>query len=111
MDGSQRIAVIGAGSWGTALAQLLAEKGYGVDLWVYEPELCETIRRTRENDYYLKGFRLSDNIAPSTDLAGTVRDHSMLVMVVPSHVYRSVASLMVPHLKKGCILVSATMGI
>jgi glycerol-3-phosphate dehydrogenase (NAD(P)+) len=111
VDGSQRIAVIGAGSWGTALAQLLAEKGYGVDLWVYEPELCETIRRTRENDYYLKGFRLSDNIAPSTDLAGTVRDHSMLVMVVPSHVYRSVASLMVPHLKKGCILVSATKGI
>ncbi|HOV86271.1 MAG TPA: NAD(P)H-dependent glycerol-3-phosphate dehydrogenase [Syntrophobacteraceae bacterium] len=103
--------VIGAGSWGTTLAQLLADKGYPVDLWVYEEDLCDIIRSTRENRYYLPGFLLHDNVSVHHDLGNVVKDHSLLVMVVPSHVYRRVAADMVPHLAPGTVVVSAAKGI
>lgn len=106
-----RIGVVGAGSWGTTLAQLVADKGYPVDLWVYEQELCRTIRETRENPVYLPGTRLHDNISVHNDLESVVVDHGLILMVVPSHVYRSVAVRMVPMLKPGVMLVSATKGI
>ncbi|MGA7877280.1 MAG: NAD(P)H-dependent glycerol-3-phosphate dehydrogenase [Desulfoferrobacter sp.] len=105
------IGVIGAGSWGTTLAQILAEKGYRVDLWVYEADLCAIMAETRENTIYLPGFQLHENLVPHNDLESVVADHSLLVMVVPSHVYRNVASQMLPFLKKGSIIVSATKGI
>ncbi len=111
MEGADSIGVIGAGSWGTTLAQLLAEKGHAVDLWVFEAELCETIRSTRENTYYLPGFKLHGRISPHNDLARVVTGHDLLVMVVPSHVYRNVAQQMLPHLKPRAAIVSATKGI
>jgi glycerol-3-phosphate dehydrogenase (NAD(P)+) len=60
------IGVIGAGAWGTALANLLAGKGFDVALWAFESEVCEDILKTRENKLFLPGFRLSENIKPST---------------------------------------------
>lgn len=105
------IGVIGAGSWGTTLAQILAEKGYQVDLWVYEEDLCRVMTETRENTFYLPGFQLHQNLSSHNDLKSVVADHSLLVMVVPSHVYRSVASQMLPFLKEGSTIVSATKGI
>jgi len=111
MDWSGSIGVIGAGSWGTTLAQLLAEKGHAVDLWVFEEDLCEMIRKTRENTFYLPGFKLHENIAPHEDLERVVSKHDLLVMVVPSHVYRHVAGRMLPHLAPGARIVSATKGI
>ena len=54
--GSKSISVIGAGSWGTALSILLAKKGYKVDLWVYEENLCEQIRKKKEITPFKKGF-------------------------------------------------------
>ena len=105
------IGVVGAGSWGTALARLLAGKGFPVDLWVYEEELCRTIRETRENTIYLPGFALHENITPREDLARVVRDHEFIVMVVPSHVYRDVAGQMIPMLAPGAAIVNATKGI
>ena len=68
------IAVVGAGSWGTTLAQLIADKGAEVDLWVYEPELCQTIRETRQNDVYLPGVTLSGNITAHNDLERVVKN-------------------------------------
>ena len=53
----KEIGVIGAGSWGTAIANLLAEKGYHVSLWVFEPDLCEILKRERENSFYLPKFK------------------------------------------------------
>ncbi|MCX7823871.1 MAG: NAD(P)H-dependent glycerol-3-phosphate dehydrogenase [Syntrophobacterales bacterium] len=105
------IGVVGAGSWGTSIAQLLAEKGYRVRLWVYEPELCEIIREKRENTYYLPGYRLNSNIESYTDIEQVVRGRQLIVMVVPSHVYRSVALRMIPFMEDSVIVVSATKGI
>lgn len=111
MNDIGRIGVVGAGSWGTTLAQLVADKGYPVDLWVYEQELCRTIQETRENPVYLPGTRLHDNISAHNDLKSVVEGHRLVLMVVPSHVYRSVAVQMVPMLKPGAMVVSATKGI
>lgn len=111
MSTNRRIGVVGAGSWGTTLAQLLAGKGYPVDLWIYEKDLCRTIRETRENTLYLPGFALNENITPHEDLEGVVKDHDFIVMVVPSHVYRTVANRMIPLLSPGASVVNATKGI
>ncbi len=105
------IAVVGAGSWGTTLAQLLAGKGFKVDLWVYEKELFEQIRDTRENRVYLPGYVLNENISVHNRLEDVVKGHDMVVMVVPSHVYRQVAVQMLPCLNPTGIVVNATKGI
>jgi glycerol-3-phosphate dehydrogenase (NAD(P)+) len=111
MEAVGRIGVVGAGSWGTTLAQLLAAKGYEVDLWVYEEDLCRTIRETRENTYYLPGFLLHENIVAHHELRQVVDGHDLVVMVVPSHVYRQTARQMLPFLKRHAVIVSATKGI
>ena len=111
MELSGPVGVIGAGSWGTALAQVLAEKGHKVDLWVFEEDLCDIIEKTRENTIYLPGYSLHENIRPCNDLGEVVKGHRMLVMVVPSHVYRQTAAGMLPFLEPGTVLVSATKGI
>lgn len=111
MKHSGPIGVVGAGSWGTTLAQLLASEGCHVDLWVFEQDLCETIGKTRENTIYLPGFRLHENIFPHHDLKDVVKEHDFLLMVVPSHVYRQVAQQMLAFLQPGTIIVSATKGI
>lgn len=111
MENLGSIGVVGAGSWGTTLGQLLAKKGYLVNLWVFEQDLCNTILETRENSYYLPGFPLHENIVPSNDLQHVVESSRLLLMVVPSHVYRETAMKMVPHLREDTIIVSATKGI
>ena len=63
-----KIGVIGAGAWGTALANLLADKGCQVDLWAFEEEVCADIVEARENKVFLPGIRLSENLRPSNDL-------------------------------------------
>ncbi len=111
MDRYNPIGVIGAGSWGTTLAQLLADKGYTVRLWVYEKELVDIIERTRENSYYLPGFRLNERVEACHDLRRVVEDRPLILMVVPSHVYRNVAVQMLAYLDGGTIVVTATKGI
>jgi glycerol-3-phosphate dehydrogenase (NAD(P)+) len=64
-----KIGVVGAGSWGTALANLLADKGYVVSLWVFEPEVEQQILNERENKVFLPGVKLSERLMPSGDLA------------------------------------------
>jgi glycerol-3-phosphate dehydrogenase (NAD(P)+) len=105
------VGVIGAGSWGTTLANLLAANGLETNLWVFEEDLCETIRKTRENSIYLPGFRLHDNLHAHSTLEKVVQDCRLLVMVVPSHVYRGVVMKMIPHMREDAIVVSATKGI
>lgn len=107
----KRIGVIGAGSWGTALANLLATKGYLIDWWVFEEDLCRQLAQYRENDVFLPGITLSENLRPTNDLAAVVQNKDLIVIVVPSHVVRELATRMAPHLAPHAILVSASKGI
>jgi glycerol-3-phosphate dehydrogenase (NAD(P)+) len=108
---SARIGVVGAGSWGTALASLLGMKGYPVELWVYEKEVKDSIADVHENKLFLPGIPLSENITPSNDIAGVVSDKDLVLVVVPSHVMRETALLFAPYLSDQTILVSASKGI
>ena len=70
----KNLAIIGAGSWGTALGIVLAPRFAQVKLWVYEPDLAGRIRETRINDIYLPGFELPPSIQPTTDLEAALQD-------------------------------------
>ncbi len=106
-----RIGVVGGGSWGTALAKLLADKGFVLDLWVFEPEVREQIETTRENSVFLPGIILPDNIVPSNDLETVVRDKDLVLSVVPSHCTRDVAARMKPFIHPDTLVVTASKGI
>lgn len=105
------LAVIGAGSWGTALAQMLAEKGFPVRLWVFEAELCEVLRRDRVNRTFLPGVHLSSKISFTQEFSVALPEVGVAVVAVPSHVFREVARRVKPHLSGAAVLVSATKGI
>ena len=106
-----RIGVVGAGSWGTALAKHLAEKGFAIDLWAFEQEVKEQIEQTRENKYFLQGFTLPENIHPSNDLERVVSEKDLILVVVPSHCMREVAQNMKRFVSSQSIVVSASKGI
>ena len=106
-----KIGVIGAGSWGTTLANVLAKKGYDVTLWVYEQDLAARLPETRINDLYLDGISLSANLSYTNDLAEAVQGSQALVLVSPSQVMRPVLEQLKPHLADDCLLVSAAKGI
>ena len=108
---AQTIAVIGAGSWGTALTKLLSEKGHTVHLWAHGTEHAPAINRDRENKKYLPGFLLNDKVTASAELQEVVSGKKHILMVVPSHVFRTVFQQLVPFLEGQCIIVSATKGI
>lgn len=108
---SEKIAVIGAGSWGTTLAMLLADKGYHVKLWVYESDLAGEMQKSRENKIYLPGHRLSDNIIVTSIIKDAVKDAGVLVFVVPSHVARGVIKGLAGFLSDNILIVSAAKGI
>jgi glycerol-3-phosphate dehydrogenase (NAD(P)+) len=106
-----KIAVVGAGSWGTAIADLLACKGYPVDLWVFEKEVRDHIEKFHENKLFLPDHTLAPNLSSSNDLAGVVSAKDLIVIVVPSHVMRAVTQKMAGHLSAGTIITSASKGI
>jgi glycerol-3-phosphate dehydrogenase (NAD(P)+) len=108
---TKRIGVVGAGSWGTALAKLLADNGFDLDFWVFEPEVKEQIETLRENQVFLPGFHLPESIRPSNDLETVVKNKDLVLVVVPSHFMRSVAIQMRPFIKKDAVVVSASKGI
>ena len=111
MSQGMKIGVIGAGAWGTALSNLLADKGFQVDLWAFEEEVCEQVLQSRENKVFLPGIRLSPNIKPSNELDDVATGKDMLLLVVPSHVFRSVAIKLVHHPTERTLIASATKGI
>ncbi len=106
-----KIGVVGAGSWGTALADLLGLKGFKLDLWVFEDEVKEQIEAYRENKVFLPGFTLSSNISPSNDISEVVSKKDLVLIVVPSHVMRETAQKVRGHISPGTIVVSASKGI
>jgi glycerol-3-phosphate dehydrogenase (NAD(P)+) len=106
-----RLGVVGAGSWGTALANLLATKGYGVDHWVFEKDICAQMATERENRPFLPGVRLHSNLHPSNDLERVVADKDLVLLVVPSHVMRPVTARMAELVGLETLVVCASKGI
>jgi glycerol-3-phosphate dehydrogenase (NAD(P)+) len=106
-----KVGVVGAGNWGTAIADLLGTKGFAVDLWAFEKEVSDSILKNRTNSLYLKGFILSDNIRPSNDLESVVADKDILVTAVPSHLLRGIAQRISHRISSRTVIVSASKGI
>lgn len=106
-----RIAVIGAGSWGTALGNLLADKGLDVDLWVREEEVFRQIRGDRINGVFLPGIRLSDRLRPVQTYEEALSGKDVVVLAIPSHVFREVLVGIKPFLPPHISMVAATKGI
>jgi glycerol-3-phosphate dehydrogenase (NAD(P)+) len=106
-----QIGVVGGGSWGTALANLLASKGYAINLWVFEKEVKDQILETGENKVFLPDVKLSANLHPTNDIAEAVLGKNMVVVVVPSHLMREITSTMANAVSKEAIIVTASKGI
>ena len=111
MQDKLRTGVVGAGAWGSALADQLAKKGHDVTLWCFEPDVAESIRGTRVNEIYLPGHALHETIVPTNDIVSAVSDKDMVVVAVPSHHVRRIAGEISPHLGRNTWLVSASKGI
>ena len=108
---AEKIAVIGAGSWGTALTKPIGDLGQTVSLWAHRKEHVEELKATRQNKTYLPGFTLADTVTPVSDLREAVAGHAIVIMVVPSHVFREVFTGLEPYLEKEAYVVSASKGI
>jgi glycerol-3-phosphate dehydrogenase (NAD(P)+) len=107
----KRIAVIGAGAWGTALAKHLSEKGLLITLWAYEREVLDSIAAKRENQLYLPGVTLPASLKVTNLLAEALEECDGLLFVVPSHVARHVLQQLGPLLSRPLPIVSATKGV
>jgi len=106
-----KIAVIGGGSWGTALAQLLAKNGHKISLWVYEKDLAVSINEKHENTQYLPGIRLPESLQADSNIEAVLSGSKWVLFVVPSHVARTVLTSMRPFLTDDMPIISATKGI
>lgn len=105
------IAVLGAGSWGTALAWLLAGKGLPVRLWGRDPEQADAIQRTRENARYLPGLALPPSLRATADLPAAVEGAWMIVAAVPTGAIRETLRAALPHLEAAAAVAIAAKGL
>jgi glycerol-3-phosphate dehydrogenase (NAD(P)+) len=107
-----RIAIIGSGAWGTAIALSLARRGdHQLVLWTHAPDVCTTIREQGENTRFLPGFPIPESLHVTADLAEALTDAEIAVSVMPSHYVRPTYAEMIPWLRTSQLLVSATKGI
>jgi glycerol-3-phosphate dehydrogenase (NAD(P)+) len=107
-----RIAIVGSGSWGTALALSLARRGgHSIALWSHSAAVGESIRKQRENVSYLPGFPIPPQVDPVTDLTSAIGNAEIVISAVPSQHVRDIYRSMAPFLQPRQLLVSATKGI
>ena len=106
-----KLAIIGGGGWGTALACVLAQRFHTVSLWMHETDLAATVERTRVNQIFLAGITIPGNLRVTSSLETALHGADIVVSVMPSHVVRVVYTQLLPHLRPGTPLVSATKGL
>lgn len=107
----KKIGVIGAGSWGTALAWLLANNGHEVTLWSIMEDEVKMLNETREHTFKLPGVKLQDSILITTDLETAMKDKDVLVLAVPSPFTRSTSHMMQSFAADGQLIVNVAKGV
>ena len=105
------IGVLGAGSWGTAIALLLARNGHSTVLWAHNPAHIYEIKQTRCNNRYLPGITLPENLRFDADLATAIRNVDIIVIAVPSHAFLATLEYIKPHLGTNTHIAWATKGL
>src|SRR5215213_8417926 len=107
----KQIAIIGAGSWGTALAVVAARAGHSVQLWSRNSAVVTSINDKRVNSHYLSSTSIPDEVAATGDIKTALDEASMVVLAVPSHAARDTLTAMSSQLHEGAIVVSVAKGI
>ncbi|HYD16856.1 MAG TPA: NAD(P)H-dependent glycerol-3-phosphate dehydrogenase [Patescibacteria group bacterium] len=111
MSGIQNIAVIGGGSWGTALAHILSQAGRDVTLYARDAGLADKINNTHENPVYLAGAKLHDRLRATASLETALQKAQLCLLVTPTQYLRETLKKLQPHLPAGIPLVNASKGI
>ncbi len=106
-----KIAVIGAGGWGTALAAVLGEKGYTVVLWARSPQTAAQLAADRRNPRYLPDAVLPETVTCTADLSAAARGAAIVIIATPSHAVRTTAAALANELAAGAVVVSAAKGL
>ena len=110
-DKGSRVAVLGGGSFGTAIANIVADNGHPVCLWLRSEERAAEINTHHVNDAYLPGIALNPALRASTDLADAVARAEIVFMAVPSKSCREVSRNLAGLISPDCILISTTKGV
>lgn len=106
-----KVAVLGGGSFGTAIANIVADNGHEVTLWMRDDENAALINSKHSNERYLPGVNLNPSLKASTDLANTVKAADIVYIAIPSAAYRAVVRQCQSHVKAGQIWISTTKGV
>ncbi|MCY8912219.1 NAD(P)H-dependent glycerol-3-phosphate dehydrogenase [Bacillus atrophaeus] len=107
----KKVTMLGAGSWGTALALVLADNGHQVCMWGHRPELISQINERHENKDYLPDVKLPEEITGTTDLQESLKDADFIIVAVPTKAIREVLSQAVPYITKKAVFVHVSKGI
>ena len=107
----EKVCVLGAGSWGTALAILLSNNGHEVTLWSIDEKEVAMLREEREQKDKLPGVKVPDNITVTGDVQAAIKDKKIIVFAVPSPYVRSTAKLVAAFIEKEQIIVDVAKGI
>jgi glycerol-3-phosphate dehydrogenase (NAD(P)+) len=107
----KRIAIVGAGSWGTALAVVAARAGHSVQLWSRSPEVVHSINERRVNSRYLTSTQIPKGVSATADLGAALAEVSLVVLAAPSHAARELLTAMSPLLDQTAIIVGVSKGI
>jgi len=107
----RKIGILGAGSWATAIAVLLAHKGFSVRMWSILPDQVDEIKQTRENSSFLPGVTIPPGVEVLVDMERTLEDVDVVIYGVPSHAFRQVFRQSMPYLPGSAVLVNVAKGI
>ena len=108
---ARSVAVLGGGSFGTVIANIIAQNGYRVNFWMRSEVLVEEVNRTHENTQYLPGYVVHENVRAFHDMQAAVQDSEVIFVAVPSAYFRAVVKDMLQWAPEDAILVSTTKGI
>ncbi len=107
----ERVVILGAGSWGTALGMVLARKGHEVLMWEHNNEIAEKLNAERENTRLLPGVKFPENLKVTSDLNGLLENTDFVVFSVPAQVLRTVMDKVSSQIKEGMVLINTAKGI